>query len=131
MKLSSDHAFELARQFRAMSQALGDYRLDQWKSLSPAQRQQLEDAEWSLLSSASDIRTRAVGLVLDESVLSFTGLKDATAKARKAVEKLAKIRKAIKIAIAAIGLAAAVIARDPGAIATNAAALVDAATAPP
>lgn len=130
MKLTSNDAFELSRQFRAMSQALGDFRLDRWKDLSPGMRQQLEDAEWSLLSSASDMRTRAVGLVLDESAISFAALKDATGKARKAVEKLAKARKAIKIAIAAIGLAAAVIARDPGAIASNAGALVDAATGP-
>jgi hypothetical protein len=129
MKLASDDAFELAKQFRAMSQALGDYRLDQWTQLSPAQRQQLEDAEWSLLSNASDIRTRAVGLVLDESAISFAALQESTSKARKAVQKLAKVHKVIKIAIAAVGLAAAVMARDPGAIASNAAALVDAATA--
>jgi len=130
MKLTSDDAFALARQFRAVSQAVGDYRLARWKTLTPLQRQILEDAEWSLLSNSSDIRTRAVGLVLDESVVSLAALKDSTAKARKAVEKLATARKAIKIAIAAVGLAAAVIARDPGAIASNAAALVDAATAP-
>jgi hypothetical protein len=127
MKLASDDAFELAKQFRAMSQALGDYRLDQWAQLSPAQRQLLEDAEWSLLSNASDIRTRAVGLVLDESAISFAALQVSTSKARKAVQKLAKAQKVIKIAIAAVGLAAAVMARDPGAIASNAAALVDAA----
>jgi hypothetical protein len=129
MKLASDDAFELAKQFRAMSQALGDYRLEQWALLSPAQRQMLEDAEWSLLSNASDIRTRAVGLVLDESKIGFAALMESASKARKAVQKLAKAQKVIKIAIAAVGLAAAVMARDPGAIASNAAALVDAATA--
>jgi hypothetical protein len=129
MKLASNDAFELAKLFRALSQTLGDYRLDQWTQLTPAQRQLLEDAEWSLLSNSSDIRTRAVGLVLDESAISFAALKESTSKARKAVEKLAKAHKAIKIAIAAVGLAAAVMARDPGAIASNAAALVDAATA--
>ena len=130
-KLTSDQALELAITFRTLSIVLGDYRLARLKtkSLTKHQSQTIEDAEWSLLNHASDMTTMAVGLALDESTISFEKLKKSAAKAKKAVKTLKTVGKVIKVATTAISLAAAVMSKDPGAIAKNAQTLLKATTA--
>ena len=73
--------------------------------------------------------TKAVGLALDESDPAAKKVQGATASALKAVKTLKDISKVIGVATATVGLAAAVISKDPGAIAKNAKAVFDAATA--
>ncbi|KRT68680.1 MAG: hypothetical protein XU15_C0018G0057 [candidate division NC10 bacterium CSP1-5] len=128
MKLTSEEAFELSRRFRELSVELGNFRFSKWKELSPAQRRTTEDAEWSLLNASSDMITSAVGIVLDETETSFQKLQGSTNKAKRAIQTLKTVRKVINIATAAVGLAAAIISRDPGAIAKNAKGLFSAAT---
>jgi len=128
MKLTSEEAFELSRHFRELSVALGNVRFSKWKELSPAQRRTMEDAEWSLLNASSDMITSAVGIVLDETETSFRTLQGSTNKAKRALQTLKTVRRVINVATAAVGLAAAIISRDPGAIAKNAKGLFDAAT---
>jgi len=127
--LTSDDAFALSNSFRDLSVALGDFRFAHWNTLSESDRTTLEDEEWSLLNSASDMITKAVGLTLDESQAGAARLKSATASAQKAVKTLNDVRKIITVATASVGLAAAIVSKDPGAIAKNAKAVVDAATA--
>jgi len=127
--LTSDDAFALSKSFRDLSVALGDFRFAHWNTLSESDRTTLEDEEWSLLNSASDMITKAVGLTLDESQAGAARLKSATASAQKAVKTLNDVRKIITVATASVGLAAAIVSKDPGAIAKNAKAVVDAATA--
>ena len=127
--LTSDDAFALSKSFRDLSVALGDFRFAHWNTLSESDRTTLEDEEWSLLNSASDMITKAVGLTLDESQAGVARLKSATASAQKAVKTLNDVRKVITVATATVGLAAAIVSKDPGAIATNAKAVFDAATA--
>jgi len=127
--LTSDDAFALSKSFRDLSVALGDFRFAHWNTLSESDRTTLEDEEWSLLNSASDMITKAVGLTLDESQAGVARLKSATASAQKAVKTLNDVRKIITVATASVGLAAAIVSKDPGAIAKNAKAVVDAATA--
>jgi hypothetical protein len=128
MKLTSEEAFELSRQFRELSVELGNFRFSKWKELSPAQRRTTEDAEWSLLNASSDMITSAVGIVLDETETSFRTLQGSTTKAKRALQTLKTVRRVINVATAAVGLAAAIISKDPGAIAKNAKALVDVVT---
>ena len=129
MALTSDDAFDLSESIRGIAVALGDYRFKTWDSLSPKDRQALEDAEWSLLDASSNIRTQAVGLVLDETQTSVAKLKATTAKARKAIKTINDVKKGIAIAAATIALAGAIASKDPGAIAKAAKGLYDAATA--
>jgi len=127
--LTSDDAFALSKSFRDLSVALGDFRFAHWNTLSESDRSTLEDEEWSLLNSASDMITKVVGLTLDESQAGVARLKSATASAQKAVKTLNDVRKVITVATASVGLAAAIVSKDPGAIAKNAKAVFDAATA--
>ncbi|MCC7274313.1 MAG: hypothetical protein IT561_16725 [Alphaproteobacteria bacterium] len=126
MKLTSAEAFELAVVFRDAAIAVGDTKIKNWDAMTPKQRKDLEDAEWSLLNAASDMVTMAVGLVLDETQFALARLTGVVGSARKALKRLDDIRKAIKVATALVGLAAAVITRDFGAIAKSAQGVADA-----
>ena len=128
MKLSSQEAFQLSKSLRDLSVSLGNYRFGKWSQLKDKERKAIEDAEWSLLNASSDIRTVAVGLVLDETQISYDKLQQTTSEAKKIVDRLVEIRKVITIATAAVSLAGAVVSRDPGAIINTAKGLYDAAT---
>ncbi len=128
MKLSSEEAFQLSKSFRELSVSLGDYRFANWSKLSDKEKRACEDAEWSLLNASADIRTAAVGLVLEETELSFSRLQQTTAEAKKTIKRLEDIRKAINIATAAVSLAGAIISRDPSAIGKTAKGLYEAIT---
>jgi hypothetical protein len=129
MPLTSADALSLSKSFRDLSVAIGDYRFANWDALGEANRKMLEDEEWSILNASSDMVTKAVGLALDESDPAAKKVQGATASALKAVKTLKDISKVIGVATATVGLAAAVISKDPGAIAKNAKAVFDAATA--
>ena len=129
MPLTSADALALSKSFRDLSVAIGDFRFAHWDALGEANRTLLEDEEWSILNASSDMVTKAVGLALDESDPAAQKVQGATASALKAVKTLKDISKVIGVATATVGLAAAVISKDPGAIAKNAKAVFDAATA--
>ncbi|PYM46992.1 MAG: hypothetical protein DME16_13635 [Candidatus Rokuibacteriota bacterium] len=127
--LTSDDALALSKSYRDLSVAIGDFRFRNWNTLSEADRKALEEKEWALLNASSDMVTKAVGLTLDESDAAAKKVQGAAATAEKAVKTLKEVRKVITIAAAAVGLAAAIASKDPGAIAKNAKAVLDAATA--
>jgi hypothetical protein len=129
MPLTSADALALSKSFRDLSVAIGDFRFANWDALGDANRKLLENEEWSILNASSDMVTKAVGLGLDESDPAAKKVQGATASALKAVKTLKDISKVIGVATATVGLAAAVISKDPGAIAKNAKAVFDAATA--
>ena len=130
MALSSADAFKISRSFHDLSVAIGQYRFGNWETLSEDDRRTLEDEEWSLLNASSDMLTKAVGLTLDDSDPTGQGVLAATAAAAKAVKTLKQVGKVVNVAAAAVGLAAAIVAKDPGAIAKNSKAVFDAATTP-
>ncbi len=129
MPLTSADAFKLSKAFHDLSVAIGEYRFANWSALSEDDRKTLEDEEWSLLNASSDMITKAVGLALDESDPAAQKVQAATAAAQKAVKTVKEVGKVITVATAAVGLAAAIVSKDPGAIAKNAKAVLDAATA--
>jgi len=129
MPLTSADALALSKSFRDLSVAIGDFRFANWDALGDANRKLLENEEWSILNASSDMVTKAVGLALDEPDSAAKKVQEATASALKAVKTLKDIAKVIGVATATVGLAAAVISKDPGAIAKNAKAVFDAATA--
>jgi hypothetical protein len=120
MPLSAEDAFELSKQFRDLSINLGNYRFANWNMLTPTQRRDVEDEEWSLLNASSDMTTKAVGLALEESEINIQNIKSSVGKAKRAIKKLEKVSEVLQVATAAVGLAAAIVAKDPGAIAKNA-----------
>lgn len=127
MPLSAEDAFELSKQFRDLAISLGNYRFANWSNLTPTQRRDVEDEEWSLLNSSSDMTTKAVGLALEESEVNVKSITSSVGKAKRAIKKLEKVSEVIKVATASVGLAAAIVAKDPRAIAKNAKLVLEAA----
>lgn len=117
MPLTADDAFELARNFREVAKQVGDTRTGKWDTLTPDQRQTLENEEWDLLSSSMSMRTKAVGIVLEEAETSLAKIVRVTDHARKAIKTLENVRAAIGIASTVVTLAAAILSKDPQAIA--------------
>jgi ribosome maturation protein Sdo1 len=125
MSLTAQEAFELSRQFRDLANTLADRRFSSWNTLTPTQRRDIEDEEWSLINSSSEMISKAVGLALDESETSIDSIKKSVKKAKSAIKKLEKVSHIITVAAAAVGLGAAIVSKDPGAIAKNAKLVLD------
>lgn len=115
-RFSADQARQLSRWFHDLSVELGNYRFDHWNDLSPTRRKALEDAQWSLLSSSSDMTTLAVNITLDDSEKEFKDLQQATDKAKNTVKTLDNIRTVLQVATALVTLAAAIVSENPSAI---------------
>lgn len=108
MKLTAQNALDLARTFRDAAKAVGDYLYGNWNTLPPAGRDRLRSMDVSLMNVATDLVTHAVGIILDEGQASLNELSGATQEATQAVKSITEIKKAIVIATALIGLAAAI-----------------------
>lgn len=119
-KMTADEARALASEFRDLSVQLGDFRFENWGSLTPAKRREIEDAEWSLLNSSSDMITTAVGIDLTNLQNGLKAITDATAKAKKAVATINTVKDVLGVAAAAIVLAGAIASQNPNAIASAA-----------
>jgi hypothetical protein len=117
MPLTADDAFQLARNFREVAKQVGDTRTEKWDTLTPDQRQTLENEEWDLLASSMSMRTKAVGIVLEEAKTSLAKIVRVTDHARKAIKTLENVRAAIGIASSVVTLAAAILSKDPKTIA--------------
>lgn len=118
MKLTIDDAKNLAISFRDVSVSLGKYRFDNWSILSEKQRTSIENMEWTLLNYSSDFITQAVGLILDDATASLKKIQQATAKAKQVIAKIKTIKKVIDVSTSVIGLAAAIVTKNPVAIAS-------------
>jgi len=127
MALTAQEAFELSKQFRDFAITLGNYRFANWQTLTPLQRRDIEDEEWSLINASSDMTTKAVGLALEESESSLRSITKSITKAKQAIKKLQTVKQIINVAAAVVGLGAAIISKDPGSIAKNTKLVFDAA----
>ena len=65
-KLTTQQANELANNFLAMAQAIGEYRYQNFDSLSKIQNQKIRDLHWSILNYADDLYTMSATLVLND-----------------------------------------------------------------
>jgi len=115
-KVTATEARELAKAFRDAANSLADKRSEEWGDLKPAQRQELEDRYWSLLTHASDMTTLAVGLSLEDTQASASRIVEQIEKATKAIKTVNNIRTSLRIAGALLVLAASIIAQNPPAI---------------
>lgn len=118
MKMTTDDAKELAKSFREISVSLGNYKFGNWSNLTEKDRSSIENMEWTLLNYSSDFITQAVGLLLDDATASLTNIQQATAKAKQAIAKIKTVKKVIVISTSVIELAAAIVTKNPVAIAT-------------
>ena len=116
MKIDSEQAFALAQQFHDLANAVGDFRFAHWDDLTPTQRNKLKDFQLTLLNNSSHFVTEAIGIILDDTQGDLKALQGVTAKAQKALETIADVKKAIEVTASLVKLGAAIASENPAAI---------------
>jgi len=127
MPISKDEARELAKTFRDLSNQLGDFRFKNWSNLSAAQRQKIEDTEWTLLNYSSDFITTAVGIALDDLEADLKAIFDAMGKAKKVIATIDTVKDVLKVTACVIALGGAITSKRPSAIVSAAGDLLNTA----
>ncbi len=118
-KTKSEQARELANCFLSIAQALGDFRIKNYQTLSKADDKKLSDLHWSILNYVDDLTTQSAITVLDEAGESIKNIQAVTKKMEATYKKLENVQKGIQIASKVIVLGAAIISKNPGAIVTS------------
>ena len=127
--ISADDARQLASDFHDLAVSLGNYKFSHWDELTPAQRTNLDNLQWTLMNYSSDFSTQAIQISLDDIKGSLASIKKSTDAAKDALSKIIAINKVVGIASAAAVLAASITSGSPTGIATAAKGLFDQATA--
>lgn len=106
-------AIALARQFREASAALRRFRHAHEEDLGEAREAQFKLIEQSLRDAARDMTTAAVGIVIDEGKSSLAALAAVTDDATAVLDDIDGVKKALTVATALLGLAAAIPTGNP------------------
>lgn len=124
-KLTSVQANALANDFLGLAQAIGDFRYDNWNTLSKPQNQQLSNLQWSILNYGEDILALSTTLVMDDVQTSLDKINGITVEIRSTIQLLKNIQKAINVAAAIVTLGGAVISKDPASVNTALQGMID------
>jgi hypothetical protein len=127
--LTDDQMQQLAQAFHDISVAIGQVRLDAIKagaSLTDSGIVQLQGYVFSLKNVSDNLAVQSANLTLQNAAQALQQISVATQTADHALDKLAKIDKAIQIASSVIVLGAAIASHDPSQIVSAAKSVVTA-----
>lgn len=124
-KLTAQQANELANNFLALAQAIGDYRYQNFDNLSKPQNQKIRDLHWSILNYADDLYTLSATLVMDDVQASLASISSVTSQIKATYKTLQNVQKAINVAATVVTLGASILSKNPQAIADSIGGLVD------
>lgn len=124
IKLSPKLSSALSKAFLALSSSLGKYRSDHWDDLTNQERKQLEDIQWTLFNTSSDLNAYAVILKTKLIGKDLATLKQAAGDMIKAADKIKNIKHAIVIATKAVILGGAIATGNAPVIVTASADLI-------
>lgn len=117
--LTATQATELGDQFSEMGDAIRDFYLGNFDSLSQEVRNTLSNQMMEMWSMSSNMYTLSAVLVLDDLDASLQQIRGIEAEIGTTLKNLANVQKAIDITGAAVALAAALLSKDPKAIGTS------------
>lgn len=126
-ELNADDARKLARSFYDLAGKLGKFRFDNWTQLTNAERSELESLEWTLLTQSSDLTTRAISLGTTDLQQSLQDISRAAKKMTREVDRVADVKRVIRIGNKALRLGAAVFTGNAQAITAALSAAISAA----
>ena len=115
-ELTSGQANELANSFLGLAQAIGDFRYNNWNSLSKSENKKLGNLQWSILNYGEDMLAFSTILVMDDVENSLMEIRKITSQIKETIGSLHDIQKGINIAAAIVTLGAAIISRNPASI---------------
>ena len=126
-ELDADDARKLARSFYDLAGKLGKFRFDNWTQLTNAERSELESLEWTLLTQSSDLTTRAISLGTTDLQQSLQDISRAAKKMTREVDRVADVKRVIRIGNKALRLGAALFTGNAQAITAALSAAISAA----
>jgi hypothetical protein len=115
-ELNADDARKLARSFYDLAGKIGKFRFDNWTKMTDAERSELESLEWTLLTQSSDLATRAISLATGDLQQSLQDISRAAKKMTREVDRVADVKRVIRIGNKALRLGAAVFTGNAQAI---------------
>ncbi|RRA50479.1 hypothetical protein [Acidipila sp. EB88] len=107
---------DLAQQFHDLASLIGNYRLNQYGTLTVAQQYQLQNQQMQCLQYSSSFITQ--GLSLEQTTLTATlkAIKNATTQARNAIAANGTVDKTLQIITSLAVLGASIYSMNPSAI---------------
>ena len=115
--LTSDEAFDIARQLADLAQQVSDYRFGHAVQLSADDMAQWRNVEDRLRSISNRYLDLGANIVLDDAADAIQQLSNVTARLKKTLTTLANIERGLAIAAALLQLATAFGSANPAAIA--------------
>jgi len=109
-KLSADDIFKLSRAFHTIATLLGQYRYDHWDEFTKSQRSDLENKQWTLLNTASDLNAQSVLIKTKFIEKHLETLKSARTAMLSTAKKIKDIKHAIRIAAKAVAFGGSIYA---------------------
>lgn len=123
--LTSQQANELANYFLAMAEAVGDYRYQNFDSLSAQENKEIKDSLEFIRKCANELFTLSATLVMDDAQNSLSAIKEVTNQMKSTYKTLQDVQKAINIAASIVTLGKAILGKSPQQIADATGKLAD------
>lgn len=123
--LTSQQANELANYFLAMAEAVGDYRYQNFDSLSASENKEIKDSLDFIRKSADELFTLSATLVMDDAQTSLSTIREVTNQMKSTYKTLQNVQNAINIAASIVTLGKAILGKNPHQIGDATGKLVD------
>ncbi len=111
-KLNALQVKQLADDFLRMTDALGNYRYENYQTLSEEENEALKELHFKTSMYITELYTKSAILVLDDVKKALEQVRTITAKTEKLYDKLTNVQKVIDRATSVVGLAAAFVSLD-------------------
>ena len=115
-RLTSKQINELANMFLALAQAIGDYRMNNFDTLTKAQNRKLRESHRRILNYSDDLYTISATLVMTDVEDSLARIASITEKITSTYKSLQKVQKAINVAAGVVTVGASIFSKSPLAI---------------
>lgn len=115
-RLTSKQINELANRFLALAQAIGDYRMKHFDTLTKAQNRKLRESHRRILNYSDDLFTMSATLVMTDVEDSLARIADITERITGTYKNLQKVQKAIAIAAGVVTVGASIFSGSPLAV---------------
>ncbi len=117
--LTSQQVKELADNLLRMTNALGDYRYENFDLLSEDENLQIKELHQKQLEDTTELYTQAAVLVMDDVEISLQQIETITQETKALYKKLGGVQKVLNRATSVLTLATAIIGLDPKGITSS------------
>ncbi|WP_350285827.1 hypothetical protein [uncultured Croceitalea sp.] len=115
-RLTAHQVNELAGHFLAVAQAIGDYRYQNFDTLTKAQNRRLRESHKRVLDYSDAMYTRSAILVMENTQSALTQVAELAEQIMGSYTALQNVHKAIDIASSTVTLGASIFSKNPQAI---------------